>query len=316
MKGKIIVVTSPQQTFNWHSRSILYGLVLTAAIVQVILSYKLVLMYPLEGYSITELLLIRLTVLIPIFAIWVLAIRGASRFKAYAVAIRKSSDGKSMDLLANGLLLLVLYIIAICFSAPIVALFRYTDHLKLVLALTNHVPMVLALVASWALFVSSRSLVELTNERYWSKRRLIYLAIPYISLMSLFALDFYYQAPQLVTAEGTPRFGMSHSILIFTYVIPHMLIWFFGIVSAINFAWYAKKIEGSIYRELFSQTYKGILLVYLSIFMAQLFIISPLVATHFGVGLLLVYGMLLLAILGYVLLFRGAVKLQRIEEAS
>ena len=95
-----------------------------------------------------------------------------------------------------------------------------------------------------------------------------------------------------------------------------MVVWLLGFVSALNLAWYAKHAPGIIYKSLFYDVCRGIVLVYVGIFLTQLRISASVVVRGFDPGLLLVYGIIVLEVVGYSLLYRGAVKLQRIEEVG
>ena len=95
-----------------------------------------------------------------------------------------------------------------------------------------------------------------------------------------------------------------------------MVVWLLGFVSALNLAWYAKHAPGIIYKSLFYDTCRGLVLVYVGIFLTQLLISASVVIRGFDLGLLFVYGIVILEVVGYSLLYRGAVKLQRIEEVG
>jgi len=58
-----------------------------------------------------NLILLQLTIDLPILAIWMLAINGASSFKRYAASIKDSPDGQALNLVSNGLLIVVLYFV-------------------------------------------------------------------------------------------------------------------------------------------------------------------------------------------------------------
>src|SRR5215471_7600512 len=56
-------------------------------------------------------LVIRLSLMLPAVIVWFILVIGTVRFKQYAFLIKNESDGKSLDGIANGLLLLVLYLV-------------------------------------------------------------------------------------------------------------------------------------------------------------------------------------------------------------
>lgn len=300
-------------TKTWNLGRYLYGILLVAAVLLSVASYFLSVRSPLVNDDIQKVLLLRLTVLIPVIAIWMIAARGARQFKEYAVSISDSADGKSMNYLANGLLLLVAYIVVINFASPVVAL---TDGWQLagpIKSLANHTPVTIALVAAIFIYAGSQGLVGLTRGKFWTVKRVMLLVAPYTILMLFLAIDFYQGVPDLTHRNGIARFNLPAGVLLFTYFLPHAAIWLLGMVSAANLAWYAKNVQGAIYKALFTNVYQGITLVYLAIFCAQLLISSPAISSNVSIASILVYGTLMLAIAGYVLLYRGAVKLQKVE---
>lgn len=102
-------------------------------------------------------------------------------------------------------------------------------------------------------------------------------------------------------------------ILLLTYVLPHCLVWLAGAISAVNLASYSQNIAGSIYRSLFGDVYRGMILVFISIFLAELLVCSSLVEGNYGLSTGFIYAVILLIVAGYSYVFRGAVKLQKIE---
>jgi hypothetical protein len=120
--------------------------------------------------------------------------------------------------------------------------------------------------------------------------------------------------PEMVSVLGLPRFSLPANVLLITYVLPHSLVWLFGIISAVDLNRYSRHVSGRIYKKLFKDFRTGVILVYLCIFFAQLIMLSPVIITNFSLGLVLIYVVLVLAIVGFQYIFRGARKLQLVEE--
>ncbi|MBC7708216.1 hypothetical protein H7Y63_03265 [Polaromonas sp.] len=299
---------------KWHLDHLLYAFVVAAAIALIGINYALAYARHTANTTPINQFLLNLSFIVPEVIIWFIAARAAKHFKKYAIGIKNSLDGKSLNQIANGLLLLVIYLVLLGFGGPLESLFVNAFFIRPLVALVNHLPLLLVLGASILLYSGSKKLVTLTDSSWLSKRNLLVLLLPYTVCMVLFSVMFYKQAPYLLTPEGIPRYTLSHSLLIFTYVIPHITVWLLGLITVVNLGWYASRVEGSIYRSLFGDACKGMILIFISIFFAQLLLISPLVVDNFNIGIILIYAVLILGLIGFGLLYKGASKLQKIEE--
>lgn len=304
-----------QPQSSWPYGKLFYGSIAIVTLLMLVLTYLIAKDNPVAGVSFLRHLLFKLSILLPVIFIWIIAARGVRRFKNYAYLIRESPEGAGMNRLANGLLLLVVYIIVLNAVSSFLILFKDSAHIQTIIALTNHLPIIFALLASWQLLSGTNYLVNFTNSKYWDKARIFKLVAGFLILMIPFTINFYQKAPDLISITGLPKFALPAEALIFTYVLPHSLVWLFGIVSAVNLRRYTDHVSGKIYKSLFRDVSKGIILVYFCIFFAQLIMLSPIIATNFSLGLFFIYGVLILAIAGFQYIFRGARKLQLVEEA-
>src|SRR5581483_9698652 len=143
--------------------------------------------------------------------------------------------------------------------------------------------------------------------------RLILTAV-FLAVVVMFAWNFDKSEPTLVAQNGVPRFVLSTRLLMWTYVLPNIITWAMGLYACLCIANYSIFTKGAIYKSLFGSLYKGILLVYICIFIAQLFIMSNFNLNHFSIGLVLIYALLLLAVLGFVLIYKGAKSLSKLEK--
>lgn len=307
-------LTKPQSF--WPFGKLLYVLIAAVALLMVFLTYVIVKLNPQDSVSLVRILLARLSILVPLIIIWIIAARGARRFKDYAYLIRRSPEGDGMNRVANGLLLLVVYIIVLNVVGSFVSLFQDSAYVKIVISLANHLPILFALLATWQLFTGSFRLVEFTNSQYWNKFKIQRLVFFFLLFLIPFVINFYFRAPDLIGVYGLPKFALPANALLFTYVLPHSLVWLFGIISIVNLNRYAEHVSGIIYKTLFKDFRKGMILVYLCIFFTQLIMLSPIITTNFSLGLIFIYGVLILAITGFMYIFRGARKLQLIEGAN
>ncbi len=300
---------------NWPYGRHLYGLLAVSAILLTGLTFRVAMIGNEPSHGTVALFLIKMTVVLPELVIWLLAARSAKRFKRYAMTIKDGADGHDMNFVANGLLWLTGYVVVLCLLSPIQTLLLYGGHnIYAWTALTNHLPIIPALIAAVYVFVGSRGLAGLTRADFWTRRNTIILLVPFVIFMLAFVADFYLEAPRLQDVNGNLRFALPVQALLFTYVLPHITIWLLGLFSGFNLWWYARHVEGAIYKGLFAQAQRGIVVVFISIFLAQLLICSPYAADNFQLGITLVYVVLLLTVVGYSLIFKGAQQLQNLED--
>ena len=258
-------------------------------------------------------LMIRLSISVVEVVLWLIAFHCAVRFKRYANSIKQSKDGKSLGYVANGLLLLVVYIVALGLSVVLLDLVRDAPYRNMAIAAKNYLPLGIALASSLYLYVGSRRLAGLVGSKGRNHRREQGYKVLFGIFALLFAINFYLHATQVRGDYGMPRFTFPINILMFSYLLPSIVMWALGLLACANLAWYARHTPGTIYKRLFRNLYQGILTVLLSIFMFQLLLISPLVFIGMSSGIMMIYGILFMAIFGFVLVYRGAQKLAKLE---
>jgi hypothetical protein len=262
-----------------------------------------------------ESLLLRLSIALPELVIWAVAIMSAVRFKEYAHSIRETQDGGALNLIANSLLVLVLYVIFLSSGDAIKSLFVNSPHLKTAVTLSNYLPLVIAFISSVLIYRGSKHLSKIISAPPWDSRRLVISALPFFLLLFIYAWQFYKAVPTLKGADGLPRFTQSPGVLLVTYVLPHLVLWGLGLLACFNIARFAVTTKGLIYKALFRNLYQGLILVFVCIFTAQLIIISPINLEKFNIWLALAYAVLVAAVFGFGLIYRGVQQLDRIEKA-
>ncbi|HSH31055.1 MAG TPA: hypothetical protein VK963_00080 [Candidatus Saccharimonadales bacterium] len=259
---------------------------------------------------------LRLTIIIPEIIIWVIASASAFRFKKYACSIADHPDGRALNHIANALLLLVIYIILLTTAGSIARLFADTDYRNVVTTLRNHVPLAVILASVTELAIGSSQLNALAGNNWWTPKRRRWLALSAILFFALFAALFYQSRPDLLTSRGMPKFALPPSVLLFTYILPHVVVWVLGFSACISLANYGRKAPGVLYRSLFKDLGRGTLITFICIFLAQFLIITTVSVDRRGVSLVLVYLVLILSTVGFLAIWRGAKKLDKLESVK
>jgi len=296
------------QDYLWNSSTLPYLIPLVIGIVFAFL----VIAIPVNT---ERSLLVRLTITIPEIIIWLIASVGAFRFKKYATSIKNYPDGKGLDKIANALLLLVLYIILLTTASTIVNLLAHTEYLDIAIALKNHLPVITILASALFLLRGSEDLNKVVGDDIWTKPRLLLLVGSALVFFMVFGYVFYTAQPNLMTTNGIPRFVLPAQALLVTYILPHVIVWFMGLKAGVNLVNYTSQVQGVVYKSLFKDLYRGILLTFVCIFTAQFIIITSMAATQPNFALGLIYSVLILALVGFALILRGARKLDKIEQA-
>lgn len=258
----------------------------------------------------------RLTILAAEIIIWTIASVAAFRFKRYALSITDHEDGKALNYVANALLLLTLYVVLFPVASTIVGYFAGGPYMRLAVGLRNHLPILIVLASSVYLLRGSINLVKITGQLIWSRRRLMIAVLSALTFFILFALVFYQSQPHKESADGIPQFVLPIEALVLTYILPHVALWFIGVMACLNIARYASSAPGIIYRSLFNDLYRGILVTFIAIFMAQFLLITSTGGPRRALSLTIVYAILLIAVAGFLLILRGAQQLDKLEKVT
>lgn len=249
--------------------------------------------------------------------LWLVMARAAIRFKAYAWRIRHSQDGSALNLIATAILLSFIYAILFDAAATFKPLFLGSAYLPAVITTTNLLPLAMFLLLSALLFVGSRRLSRLVpSDTIFGRRhqRATILSLALFALLVIPYGEYFYQAaPMLTDDDGLNHFILPPAVLIAVYLAPFIAIWLLGLLSCLNLAKYAHQVAGKIYKPTFRNLYAGILISYISTYLIQLFYLSNAPSSRFGFGLLLAAGLLVMLIIGYSLIYRGANQLYMLE---
>lgn len=256
-----------------------------------------------------------ITVTIPEIIIWLIAFRGAVHFKKYANNIRTSKDGKCLNDIANALLVMVLYVITLTMSSYLVTLAHDSHHVRLAVRLGNGIPLLLLLISSVLFFQGARCLTKIVPLKQMNRVYVWLTAVLFIALSVLFAWKFYQAVPHLPPRNGLPRFIMPVKALLAAYVLPYIVAWGLGLFACLCMANYSLNTKGIIYKRMFQFLYKGTLAIFLSIYLAQFFVISDINLDRLSLPLMLIYGLLIIGATGFILIYEGSKKLTKLETA-
>jgi hypothetical protein len=300
---------------TWERSLLIYGAIALIGIFFIYGSYQVALSH--HAGSIGYFML-HLSFSLPEILIWLIAAIGAVRLKNYAMSIRTSQDGAGLNKVANALLLLVLYVILISVRGTITGAAADGRFEKGAVSLMNYLPLAVIALSALSLWLGSRELVRLVAhpkaEAWVPSGRFCAATVVLVIFALAYTLNFYRFVDDLQSSGDMTRFAASPTWLLFTYVLPHLAAWLLSFLACVNLAVYARRVTGIIYKELFRNLQRGVLLVFICTFLAQVLISSVHNDDELGWVLFSVYIVLLLCLFGFYLVYRGTRQLERIEQ--
>ncbi len=270
------------------------------------------------GLSSPQLTLLRLTILIPVLIIWIMAIRGIVAFKNYASMLPQGAESSSLHRIANGLLWIIGYLAAQALFSAAMPYLLGTSIYNPFIVIRDHIPPIASLIGFGLTFSGSLGLRKIAHFKTWTIGTLAFTA-GYALFAVLLILEF-------LTSQQTPIPGTTptssalvpHSTLLFTLVLPYLAAWYIGLLSAINIGKYAAKVKGVLYRQALQDLMRGLwgVIIFVSLAQVLTFAVNILAKMRLAPILILLYSLLILYAVGFVFVRRGAKKLARIELAK
>lgn len=266
----------------------------------------------------TQLVWLSLTVALPYVIIWFIALFGYLRFRWYSAAIKDSSDGAAFAVISRGLLLLSVWLPVSAVSSTL-AKHLYQAHpsyTSTMVILVNYANVALLFTAFLIINSGARKLLGVVKNTVNAVSQRT--TILYLVFSGLYGM---------LTLEDSARHAPTHSVAIASYylpdwlivttiVIPRLIMWFLGVQAIEDIMMYRKKVKGKIYKLALQNVARGITAVIIATILLRCFesLSSPIGELSLGLVVLLVYLLLVALAIGYVLIYRGARSLQKIED--
>ena len=273
------------------------------------------------GITPNEILLIRITFLVPYFLIWAAALFAIVNFKHYTSFLVNSTESSGFKKITTGLWFLLLTLIIPQFISVIAGYYSSSMHLqRLTVIISNYVSIILYFCAFWQLFAASKDLnkaIEKPNDKYITVvRPLLYCIIALLSLGYCWAI--FHNPNRTISHDALvrPTYFLNDLMIVLTIIIPYVVIWLLGTLAFTNIMAFTKNVHGIIYKKAFENVASGLLsIIILSIglqFLSQL-------GAFFGhasvqVILLIIYLILIGLGCAYLFIANGARKLAAIEK--
>lgn len=265
----------------------------------------------------TTIHLLILSIVLPLVAVWFIALYGAVRFKAYTDLIKHSPDGRALSWLSDGLLVLVVSLVV---PSIIGAFRRYVpDAIPAITVTTNYATIILLAVAFWFIYKGSRKLLPLVaaNKRPgMTSRIIITLIVAILGVIYVTALLHNSYRSTSVDPGRINSYFLPDWLILSTICISYLTIWTFGLHAAVNIRAYLRGIGGTVYKQaLWALVWGLVSVIVFSILLALLTALGPFLQNA-GLGKVLgvVYLIVIAYAAGYVVIAYGARKLTKIEE--
>lgn len=269
--------------------------------------------------STSEIQLLRLTLVVPIVIIWIIAYYGYAKFKRYAEIVKDSKEGKAWGNLVSGLLALALWL---PLSSNISNIGSYIYHkyphlTQTSVIITNYLNLIIVLVAFILLYRGANGLVRSVGKPLpptLKSAGMAFLAVEsavfaYLTITNPFRS----KAVDNITPAA---YYLPDWLLVLTIIIPYIIIFYLGLRVVQDINLYRKNVQGSLYKAALRLLAEGIGAVVLSI-MALRYLTS--LTSVFNdatlkIILLIIYVLIFLIGAGYVLIALGSKRLQKLEE--
>jgi hypothetical protein len=265
-----------------------------------------------------ELMTLRLSIIIPIHLIWLLALSGAVALKNYATLIKGGRESSAISLIADGLLWTIGYLVVSSVASAATPFFANTSQYDAIIIIRDHLAPLASLIAFVYIFRGSHLLREIGKFATWT-RTTAWIMAAYAFFAFFFVLQF--STSPVITSQTAGRTAATiapHSILLFTMVVPFLIAWFLGILAIINITKYARHVKGVLYRQALRNLVVGISGIIAFAVVVQVISLAAKYLADLKLGpiLAIVYLLLLLYGAGFLLVRSGAKKLGRLEGAE
>ena len=309
----ILMTQEIKQPHKISSLKTLLFLLVFGSLLYLILLFKSSIILRPPGDNQTAFFIINFSVAIPEIIIWWIAFFSSWRLKTYSTLIKQSKDGQAMAYLADGLILLSLYIVLLCVSNSFIALFKKSDNLHTAILLENYLPLAVALMSAIVLLKAALIFNSLVSKKI-EKKSLILIYCLFAVFSLLLALHLLQINPDRLYDDHIPRFILGRNALLITYLIPQIILWSMDLFASLSIANYSRNIKGSLYKNKIKNLYIGILIILICIFFAQVLMLTNLSFSKFSLALIAVYGLLLLGGYGFTYIYKVAASLDKIEK--
>ncbi|OGY60011.1 MAG: hypothetical protein A3B23_02945 [Candidatus Colwellbacteria bacterium RIFCSPLOWO2_01_FULL_48_10] len=283
-----------------------------------------------ERYGLTPMsaFWLRLSIAAPILVYWSLGLYAAIHLNAYVRKIGPGEGSAPVRSLARGVFIIVMGVILGAAVGSIRQYFPLTEPgnegiIKLLVILGNYISVGFPLAAFVFIWRGTKSFM--TNELAQAKDIVRKYTPVFLFASAVISASYIFLAlanpnRQMNLVPSMPAtYYLPDWLIVASILLPYVVIWTLGLLSAFNIVVYSQKVSGLIYRKFLNNLVYGILMIIVFyIFLQFLSTIGYYLQDFFkekGLApvLYFIYFILFLQALGFIFLARGAKKLKEIE---
>lgn len=268
----------------------------------------------LQKYHISSssLHLLNATIVVPVIAIWFVALYGYQRLRTYAGYIKDNKDGRQVVKLTRGLMLLAFWLPVSSTLSAVLNMYgvHHPGATPMITIIINYLTLLFPLGAFIWISQGARGLSEL------SKQRPTPTGTNLMAIVLIVAGVFYGYLVANAHQHVHTIYHMPMLVVLLTLVIPYIYSWFLGILAAYEIHMYSKKVNGIIYRKSWNALAIGLVWIIVFSIVFQYFTTVSAKLNNLSLGwiLVIIYTLLPLMAIGYIFVALGAKRLTKIEE--
>jgi hypothetical protein len=262
--------------------------------------------------SILELRLLDITIIVPLALIWLAGFYGYAKLKTYSMGIRRARDGRHVDKIASGVLLLVLWLPLSSIVANLLHFiaYKHPSTTAATVVIDNYFNLLVPLAGFIVIGIGVEGLARL------ARLHLIHRSLNILAGILVVVGVFY---SYLVVSTDNRLLSLYHlplAVVLLTLVVPYIYMWYMGLLAAYKLYLYRQKVAGVVYRKSWGLLAFGISAIIGIQIVLQCIVTLTTQLNRLSLGWLLIfiYILLILIAIGYVLIAQGAKNLQKIEE--
>lgn len=269
------------------------------------------------GLTIQQIRELQLTLVIPVILVWFTALWGSLRFKRYALSIYDGADGKALNSVANGLLVLVAQL---ALGSLLQAISRFLLHwasAATITIVTNYVAVALSLIAFSLIYRGAWQLAKLVQFRSFRRNQVLgFVILVIVGILYAWLLAYNPDRLRSLDPGKIVPYYLPDWLLLPTIVVPYIITWGFGFMASAAIRSYQRNAVGILYRKPLARLSAGLFIIILSLTLLQLITALGPSLVHLGLQAILglLYGLILVYAAGHILVALGARQLSKIEE--
>jgi len=261
----------------------------------------------------TGLRLLDLTLLIPTFVMWFAVFYGYDKLHHYGQVIKGNRDGMQVARLADGLLVLAVGLPIASIASNVLQLMtrQHPGFMATATVTSDYIGIIYPLIAFVLISKAARELGKFSRIR--PGLGILNMVVLIVIVIGVVFCDLIARSHHsLITT-----YHMSYSLVMLTFAIPYMYIWFLGLFAIAEIYVYSQQVAGVVYRKGWSQLAFGLgAIIFLDILLQYLGTLSSWINGLALPGLLLLLYVLLLGLAGaFIVVALGTKELMKIEEA-